>query len=273
MLDSPRYLSPFAPGGENAIDAATCERLLAVALSKGGDYADLFFEYRRSGAFSYDDGILKSASRSVSMGLGVRVQRGDATGYAFVQDLTFEAMKRAAETAARIAQQGGHDTPIALKSRTLPSRYQLPALSLDAPSDDKRKLLERAAEAAMKHDPLIVRAESSFSEGVREVLIATSDGVLAFDVQPMIRFGVSAVAERDGQRQSGRSGGGGRMTLGYFDQHTPEWHAEQAAQRAVTMLSFIPMFVVLAAFLSGAILAIDISAGERERRSQQPQCL
>src|SRR5215470_10242855 len=81
--------APFAPGGDSPIDAATCERLLAVALSRGGEYADLFFEYRAGGSFSYEEGILKAASRAVSVGVGVRVQRGDATGYAYTEDLTW----------------------------------------------------------------------------------------------------------------------------------------------------------------------------------------
>src|SRR3984957_19464250 len=97
------YRAPFGPGGSSAIDAALAERLLGVALSKGGDYADLFFEYRAAGGLVFDEGILKSASRGVSMGLGVRVQKGDATGYAYVEDLDWDAMKHAAETAAQIA--------------------------------------------------------------------------------------------------------------------------------------------------------------------------
>src|SRR5580693_7616478 len=97
------YQAPFVPGGSAAIDSAIAERLLAVALSKGGDYADLFFEYRAAGGLVFDEGILKSASRGVSMGLGVRVQKGDATGYAYVEQLDWDAMKHAAETAAQIA--------------------------------------------------------------------------------------------------------------------------------------------------------------------------
>ncbi len=230
------YMAPFAPGGEAGIDAALCEKLLGICLSQGGDYADLFFEYRRGGGFVFDEGILKSASRSVSLGLGVRVQKGDATGFAFVQDLTPEAMKRAAETAARIASDGGRREPVPLASRELPRRYELATPSLEAPSKDKRELLERASAAALRFDPKIVRAEASFSEGVREILIATSDGVMCFDVQPMIRFGVLTTAEHKGQRQSGSSGGGGRMSMGYFEAKSPEWHAEEAARRAIVML-------------------------------------
>ncbi|MFW2387909.1 MAG: PmbA/TldA family metallopeptidase, partial [Polyangiales bacterium] len=98
-----RYHAPFAKAGAAPIDAAIVDRLLEIALRKGGDYADLFFEYSASGSYAYDEEILKSARRAVSMGLGVRVMKGDATGYAYCEDFSFEAMKQAAETAAQIA--------------------------------------------------------------------------------------------------------------------------------------------------------------------------
>src|SRR3954462_6059495 len=129
MTLSQAYRAPFAPGGDSSIDAALCERLLAVALSRGGEYADLFFEYRAGGGFVFDEGILKAASRGVSVGVGVRVQRGDATGYAYTEDLTWEAMKRAAETAAQIATGKGGSEKIQLSPRGAPRRYELDALS------------------------------------------------------------------------------------------------------------------------------------------------
>ncbi len=260
------YLAPFAPGGEAGIDAAICERLLSICLAQGGDYADLFFEYRRGSGFSYDEGILKSASRSTSMGLGVRVQKGDATGYAYTEDLELPAMKRAAETAARIASEGGALTPIKLATRALPKRYELDALSVDRPAAEKRDLLERASRAAMAADPMIVRAEAGFAEAVREILVATSDGRMCFDVQPMIRFTIRAVAEKKGKSQSGLSGGGGRMTMGYFDQKSPEWHAKEAARRAIAMLDAEEapagqMPVVLAPGDSGILLHEAVGHG------------
>ncbi|NLE86769.1 MAG: metalloprotease TldD [Myxococcales bacterium] len=226
--------APFAPGG--SIDMEVCRKLLAVALSRGGDYADLFFEYRASGGLSFEEGITRSASRGVSMGVGIRVQRGDATGYAHVEDLSWDAMKRAAETAARIATGQPGAPPEKLRPLTLPSRYELDVLSLGEPGAKKRELLERASRAAHAYDPQIVKVEASFNESVREVLVVTSDGHWAYDLQPMIRFGVRAVAERDGRREAGRSGGGGRMTLAYFDDKSPEWHAEVAAKQAIVLL-------------------------------------
>src|SRR5437899_3034107 len=149
MTMSASYRAPFAPGGPAGIDDVICQRLLSVALARGGDYADLFFEYRAGGALVFDEGILKSASRGVSMGLGVRVQRGDATGYAYVEDLTWEAMRRAAETASQIASGKGGTQKIELKQRELPHRYDLTSVSLDAPGAEKRALLERASVAAL----------------------------------------------------------------------------------------------------------------------------
>jgi TldD protein len=236
MTMSASYRAPFAPGGPAGIDAAVCQQLLSVALARGGDYADVFFEYRAGGAFVFDEGILKSASRGVSMGVGIRVQRGDATGYAYVEDLTWEAMKRAAETASQIASTGGPRSPVALRPMVASARYELPAPSIDVAGSAKRELLERASQAAHAYDPAVVKAEASFSEEVREVLLATSDGRISHDVQPLFRFGVRALAEKGERRQEGSSGGGGRMTLAYFDDKSPEWHATEAARQAVTML-------------------------------------
>ncbi len=260
------YRAPFFPGGDSAVDATLCERLIAVALAKGGQYADLFFEYRAGGGFTYDEGLLKAASRGVSMGLGVRVLRGEATGYAYTEELTWDAMRRVAETAAQIALGGGGMQHVALRERTVARRYELPASSLDVPGLDKRALLERASRAGHAHDPRIVKVEASFSEEIREILVATSDGTMAYDVQPMIRFGVRALAERDGRRQEGSSGGGGRTTMAYFEGKSPEWHAREAARQALVMLDAVDapageMAVVLAPGDSGILLHEAVGHG------------
>jgi TldD protein len=258
--------APFAPSGPNAIDAEICRKLLSIALSRGGDYADLFFEYRVAAGLSFEEGITRSASRGVSMGLGVRVLMGDATGYAYVEDLTWDAMRRASETAAQIASGGKGAAPVAVAPSVLPERYALSSPSVDVPGLDKRALLERASRAALAANPLVVKAEASFSEELRELLIATSDGRMAYDVQPLLRFGVRAIVEQNGKRESGHSGGGGRMSLGYFDDKSPEWHAQQAVRQAMVLLDARPapagqMEVVLAPGDSGILLHEAIGHG------------
>lgn len=228
--------APFAPGGTLGIDGTTLQRLLDVALDRGGDYADLFFEYRCSAGLSFEEGITRNAAKGVSMGVGVRVCQGEATGYAHTEDLSFESMKRAAETASRIAQAKSGLSPSTLVEKVLPRRYDLNQLTIDVPGLDKRALLERASRAALAADPRVSKFEASFAEEIREILVVTSDGITAFDQQPMMRFGCRAVLESGERRESGRSGGGGRMTLGYFEDLSPEWHAREAVRQATVLL-------------------------------------
>jgi TldD protein len=263
---SPRYVAPFGPRGSSTIDNALAQRLLAVALEKGADYADLFFEYRAASSMSYEEGILKSASRGVSMGLGVRAQKGDSTGFAYVERLDWEAMERAARTAAQIAESGAKVVPVAVQARSLPSRYELDSMTIEQPGAAKKALLERAAKAAHAFHPAIAKVYASFAEEVREVLLFTSDGKVAHDVQPLMRFGVSTIAEKDGKRQEGSSGGGGRMSLAYFDGKSPEEHARIAADLAIRMLDAEEapagnMEVVLAPGDSGILLHEAVGHG------------
>lgn len=266
MTQSTLYRAPFDTDGPTPIDAAIAEKLLAIALSRGGDYADLFFEYRAAGGLVFDEGILKSASRGVGMGLGVRVQKGDATGYAYVEQFDWDAMKHAAITAAQIATGTSGAAPAKIEPRSLPHRYDLPLVTIDAPGLEKRSLLERAGAAAHAADPRVVKVEASFAEEIREVLVFTSEGTMARDSQPLMRFGVRVIVEKDGKRQEGSSGGGGRATLGYFEGKSPEWHAKQAVDMAVRMLDAEEapagtMEVVLAPGDSGILLHEAVGHG------------
>jgi len=266
MTQSASYRAPFRPGGSHEIDAETCRKLLSVALARGGDYADLFFEYRAGGVVVFEEGITRSASRSVSMGLGVRVQRGDATGYAHVEDLGMDAMKRAAATASQIAAGGGAQFSIGLAPMTLPSRYDLDRPSLLEPGTSKRDLLERASHAATSFDSRVSKVEATLAEEAREILIATSDGRIVRDFQPMLRFGVRVIVESGGRRETGRSGGGGRTSLGYFQDRTPERHAREAVRQALVALDARSapagqMEVVLAPGDSGILLHEAVGHG------------
>ncbi|MCG8554945.1 MAG: metallopeptidase TldD-related protein [Proteobacteria bacterium] len=261
-----RYHAPFGSQGQAPIDSETARRLLSEALRHGGDYADLFFEYAASGSYVLDEGILKAAGRAVGMGVGVRVMRGDATGYAYTQELTFEAMQKAARTAGQIATAGGGVAPVELETRGLPSRYEVSELSLEVAGQAKRDLLLRADKAARASDSRVIRVEASLNEEVREILIATSDGKLVSDRQPLVRFGVRVILEAGGKRQSGSSGGGGRLGLEYFDEVSPEWHAGEAARQASAMFDARKspageMTVVLAPGDSGILLHEAVGHG------------
>ena len=114
-------VAPFAPGAPSEIDAQLARRLLEIALGQGGDFADLFFEYRAGADYVFEDGKVKSVGRGITLGLGVRVLKGDATGYAYCEELTWEAMANVARTAAQIAAAGKSPAPVEVKAISIPN--------------------------------------------------------------------------------------------------------------------------------------------------------
>jgi TldD protein len=262
-LGSLAQLAPLA-----GIDATISGRLLSAALGSGGDFADLYFEHRFGADYVLEEGRVKSVGRGISVGLGVRVVRGDATGYAYTEELSEDRMLETARTAAQIASGGGAPGPVAVRIVPVPAFYPIVESSLDVAGIDKVALLRRADRAARAADPRIVRVEASLAEEWREVLVVSSDGELVHDRQPMIRFGVHAVAEENGQRQGGRSGGAGRFGLEYFSRpgQSPEEHGAEAARLALGMLHAVdapagPMEVVLGPGESGILLHEAVGHG------------
>src|SRR6188768_159070 len=151
--------APFSSGGASAIDAQLANRLLGLALEAGGDYADIYFEFRVSADYVLEEEQVRTLGRGITLGLGVRVTKGDATGYAYCEDLAWEKMAHAAKTAGQIAVGGGHK-PVnvgAIGSVPLPAFYKVAMPSLLVPTEDKLALLRAADKAAHAYDPRIVK--------------------------------------------------------------------------------------------------------------------
>jgi TldD protein len=249
-----------------AIDAAMAQTLLDAALSRGGEYAELYFEHKTAGNIAFEQQAVKSATRSISQGLGVRVLLGEAVGYAYTEDLSRDAMVRAAQTAAKIASAGGKAPSIDITHYETANHYSPAASTLDVPAQDKVQLLRRADDAARAFDASIARVDIAFVDELKYVAIFTSDGRMTGDIQPLVRFNVSCLSEQDGQRQTARWGGGGRMGMAYFDAHAPEDLAREAARQAVLLQSAVEapagtFPVVLAAGDSGILLHEAIGHG------------
>src|SRR3954468_12945210 len=141
--------APFSAGGAAAIDAQLANRLLGLALEAGGDYADLYFEFRVSADYSLEEEQVRTLGRGITLGLGVRVTKGDATGYAYTEDLAWEKMAHAAKTAGQIATSGGGKPfSVDLTSVPTPQFYAVPTPSLVMPAAEKLALLRAADKAA-----------------------------------------------------------------------------------------------------------------------------
>jgi TldD protein len=248
------------------IDEAAAQTLLDTALSRGGEYAELYFEHKNAGSIQFEQQAVKSANRAVTQGLGVRVLVGEAVGYAYTEDLSPDAMRRAAATAARIASRGERLKPADTVHYETASHYSPSASTVEIAPADKVALLRRADDAARAYDHSIGRVDISIVDELKNIAIFTSDGRMAGDVQPLVRFNVTCLSERDGRRQTARWGGGGRMGMAYFDEHSPEDLAREAARQATLLQSAIEapagtFPVVLAAGDSGILLHEAIGHG------------
>lgn len=244
------------------------ERLLGEALGSGGDYADLYFEFRIGSDFVLEEGKVRRVGRVTAVGLGVRVLRGDATGYAYTEELSSNRMLQAARTAGQIAASGGATAPLGLSDVALGDVYPVLESSLLRAGEEKVALLRRADAAARACDSRIVRVEASLAEEWREVLVFSSTGAMAKDAQPMVRLSIQAVAEEGGRRQSGRSGTALRRGLELFamDGRKPEDHGREASRLAIAMLHAQeapagPMEVVLGPGESGILLHEAVGHG------------
>src|SRR5215469_14208057 len=204
------------------------EKYLAEALSHGGDYADLYFEYLETSSIGIDESIVKSAAQGVSVGVGVRVISGERTGYAYSDDLSVEKILKAARVAAYIAAGPSKVESFNLKEGLRHDLYPVAIAPTETPFTERVELVQRADRAARAYDSRIFQVNAVYADNLRHVLIATSDGVLTADRQPLARLSVAVLArENGGLPQRGHSGGGGRVELGYFQtDKTPEHFAQ-----------------------------------------------
>ena len=120
------------------------ERYLAAALSAGGEYADLYFEYLSSTSLMVDESMVKSASQGISAGCGVRVVVGERTGYAYTDDLSSERILHAARTAALIASGPAKTPVVGFQEKPARSLYPVTLPSVDAEITAKVELVMRA---------------------------------------------------------------------------------------------------------------------------------
>ncbi|MGB7641351.1 MAG: DNA gyrase modulator, partial [Terriglobales bacterium] len=213
------------------------ENYLGAALSAGGDYADLYFEYLTSTSLMVDESMVKSASQGISAGCGVRVVSGERTGYAYTDDLSPARILHAARTAALIASAPAKTSVAGFQQKPARSLYPVPLPSVDAEITSKVDLLMRGDQTARAFDPRIKEVRASYADELRNILVVGSDGTFAEDSQPLARINVSCIAKTEAGSGRGTAGGGGRVALDFFfGEKTPEFFAKEAARQAILQL-------------------------------------
>ncbi len=250
----------------NDLDFPQVQGVLKQIMTHEVDYADLYFQYTRSESWGLEEGRVKSGHFHIEQGVGVRAVSGEKTAFAYSDDIRADALLNAANITRAIAQAGQERSIPALIKRQPPSLYlpQDPIASLSA--EAKVKLLEKLESYARAMDPRIKQVMASIAGEYEVVLIARHDGVMAADIRPLVRLSINVIAESNGRREQGSSGGGGRFDYSGFSDEVLQQYASEAVHQALVNLDARPapagnMTVVLGAGWPGILLHEAIGHG------------
>jgi TldD protein len=233
------------------------------------DYADLYFESCVSESVSMEESLVKRATKSISQGVGVRATAGEKTGFAYSDELTRKDLELAADTARYIARSPATDKPVPVPIYQRPTRnlYPVEPTQFEIATADRVALLNAIDVEARRYDSRIKNVMASFNTEYKRVVVATSDGMVIGDAQPLSRLQVTCIAEENGNRQVGTFGGGGRVPFEFY-QNGDRFlaYAREAARQAILNLSAVAapagvMPVVLGGGWPGILLHEAIGHG------------
>ncbi len=248
------------------VDEKTVREVMSTALSRGGDYCDLYFERSIYNSAALEDNLVNRAYSDIDFGVGIRVLKGDQTGYSFTEEITPKAMKLAAKTAANIADSNKSADSAGLLYHPVPNYYPVKRKWQDVTIDERIPVLKDINERAFAADSRVIKATVSFSSSSKYVLMVTSEGKVTFDERPMGRVGVSVIAEQNGRREQNGYSISGRYGMEYLDENNIARMVKEAVSKTMVLFDAVKpeageMPVVLAAGSSGILLHEAIGHG------------
>jgi TldD protein len=265
--DKPMPSLVLCAGRVPLLPPRTLEKILARAMARGADFAEVYLERAVQTAVVLEERRVKSAQIGLSQGIGVRVISEGKVGYAYSDDLDDAALFRAADTAALVAKAGGAERTFNVMRGAVPSYYRVDVPLADIDVARKVDLIRRADKTAFAYDKRVKQVMAMYVDVSKAVWIANTEGRYVTDNQDMCRLAVQVVAEgKGGERRSGFFGGGGRVSFGHFDTFTPEHVATEAARQATATLGAVEaragqQTVVLAPGWSGILLHEAVGHG------------
>ena len=198
------------------LDETTLARLLRQLMGHQIDFGDFYFQSSYHESWVLEDSIVKDGSYNIDQGVGVRAVSGEKTGFAYSDEISLLALSQSVIAARGIADSGGSgEIKIWQPARTVELYPAMdPLNSLEKPQ--KIALLEQIDRFARTLDPAVTQVIASLSGVYEEVLVAGTDGTLCADIRPLVRLNCTVLVERNGRRERGSSGGGGRFGYDYF---------------------------------------------------------
>ena len=187
---------------------------------KGIDIADLYFQIHRQETWVMEDGKIKEGAFSLDKGVGVRAVSGDKTGFAYSDDLSIAAIKKAAQATQSIARLGQSSSANISEISQISSRYPSIDPLISISEQKKIDLIKTINELARNEDSRVQQVNISLSSSQDMILIAAADMPLIADIRPLVRLNVSVILEENNRREQGYAGGGARSSLDYFMDNT-----------------------------------------------------
>jgi|TARA_B100001094_G_scaffold154978_1_gene150002 TldD protein len=187
---------------------------------KGIDIADLYFQIHRQETWVMEDGKIKEGAFSLDKGVGVRAVSGDKTGFAYSDDLSIAAIKKAAQATQSIARLGQSSSANISEISQISSRYPSIDPLISISEQKKIDLIKTINELARNEDSRVQQVNISLSSSQDMILIAAADMPLVADIRPLVRLNVSVILEENNRREQGYAGGGARSSLDYFMDNT-----------------------------------------------------
>ena len=235
-------------------------QVLAAALEKGGDYADLFFEHSYSNNIGLQDGVVNRASSNIDFGMGVRVLSGDQTGYAYVEQITLDEMLKAARTAARIAESATPKAPAGLTDVSLKHNYYAVEKSWDEMIvKDKMPYIQKLNDRIFALDSRVTKVSAGLGDTTSHILFCNSEGQMYYDYRPMVSLSALCIMQEGDKIESNYTSRSFRMGAEFLTDNIVETLAKEAIERTSILFQAIKpkggeMPVVMGAGGSGILL-------------------
>lgn len=224
---------------EFGISDELCQKVLAKALSKGGDFADLYFEHTIGNWVILEDGKVNRAYCDVTLGVGIRTVKGDQVGYGFTQELNEASMLAAAATAATIANSNPKKPAGKFVSLKYTNHYPLKKLLTSVPLESKLPLVQSVNDQCFALSSEIVKVNAGFHDQQKQMMVVTSDGTKAEDLLPRNFLYATVVAEKDGKREQSSWNLGGRRDFSYYTPQVVTEIAETSVKQALTLFDAV----------------------------------
>ena len=195
------------------------QKVIATAMSKGGDYADLFFEHKTSNNLGLQDGKVNRAYSNVDFGVGIRVLKGDQTGFAYSENITLNDMQNAAKMAANIANSKAEFNVNAVNEKAPANYYKITKKWDDVSVKDKVPFVQKINDKVFELDEKVIKVNAFLNDETSYVMFYNSEGTLTYDYRPMVSFGVVCIMQKGDKIENSYSARSFRKGFEWIDEN------------------------------------------------------